>query len=85
MLKSSAILLAAGWALLVLLQVSGHLVWDNRLLWLPFSAFPASCMLALVAAGDADLRAPALLLAAAAFVSCLAFGLMYFFMFGLVG
>jgi hypothetical protein len=85
MLKAGTILLAAGWGVLVLLQVTGHLVWDNRLLWLPFAAFPASCTIALAAATDPERRAAALLLALAAFASCLAFGLVYVFVFGLVG
>ena len=86
MFNISATLLAAGWAVLALLQVTGNLVWDNRLLWVPACSFGIACSLALsVAAEHGERRAASLAVALGSFVSWLILALLWFVLFALVG
>lgn len=86
MLKASAVTLAIGWAILILIQITGNLVWDNRLLWLVACAFGASCSLALSAAAEHDnRRAESIAIAFGSFASGLLLALLWFFLFALVG
>jgi hypothetical protein len=86
MFNVSVALLAAGWAVLALLQVTGSLVWDNRLLWVPACSFGIACSLALsVAAEHGEQRAASLAVALGSFASWLILALLWFFLFALVG
>jgi hypothetical protein len=85
-LKFTLVTFLAGWAMVlaVALGVIGH---DSRLGFGPLILFLAATMVGGSAAmEDEENRVPALLLAAAAFASCLAYGLLrYFMLFGLAG
>lgn len=86
MLKASAVTLAIGWALLLLIHLTGNLVWDNRLLWVAACAFGISCSLALSAAAEHDdRRAASVAMALGSLASCLLLALLWFFFFALVG
>lgn len=80
-LRFALAMFGGSWLLVLGLAVSGHLAWGNGLLWLPFSGFPLATMLAITAAEEAAQRAQALLLAAAAFASAIAFGLLWVLLF----
>lgn len=86
MLKASVVTLVIGWLLLLLIHLTGNLVWDNRLLWVVACAFGASCSLALSAAAEYDdRRAASVAIALGSFASCLLLALLWFFLFALVG
>jgi hypothetical protein len=85
MLKLAAGALGAGWIVLLLIGVTGHLSWDNKLLWAPPILFMCATSLGLCGLDDEDRRVPLLLVAALAFCSALGYGVFYFFLFGLVG
>lgn len=86
MLKISAATLAIGWALLLLMHLTGNLVWDSVLLWVAEFAFGTSCLLALSAATQRDdQRAAAVAIAIGSVASCLLLAVLWFFLFALVG
>lgn len=85
MLKVVSGSLAAGLLLFWLIAATGNLVWDNKLLWGPPTLFFLACCLGLTGLEQEEHRAPLLLLAAVAFCCMLAYGVFYFFLFGLVG
>ncbi len=86
MTKLAACILAFGWLVLIALFATGHLVWDNRLLWVAAMSFGcAATMASTTAVEDADERALASLIAIASFASLLVFAVGCFFLFGLVG
>ncbi len=85
LLRSAAAILAAAWALLVIITVSGHLVWDNRLLWLPLTMFGVSFFCAIGSHEYEERRAPLILVAILAFGSMLVYTVGYVFLFALVG
>jgi hypothetical protein len=86
MLRWTLLSFSAGWLLIILIAATGHLTWDNKLLWGPLSLFMLSTMLGLTGFEDDEHRAPLLLLAALSFGSALVYPLFYlFFVFGMGG
>ncbi len=86
MLKFSLGFFLAGWAVLVLITITGNLVWDNRLLWVPPILFSLSAFLGLVAGTENEkVRIMAFLIAALSFFCACGYIVFYFFLFGLVG
>lgn len=85
LLRFAAASLAAGWALLVIITVSGHLVWDNRLLWLPEALFGVSFFCAIASHEYEDRRTPLVLVAILAFGSLLVYATGYVLLFALTG
>lgn len=85
MLKLAAGSLAAGWVLLVLIGLGGHLRWDNPLLWGPLVLFGASAFLGFGGWNHERHRGPLLLTGALAFCCMLGYAVFYVFLFGLVG
>lgn len=85
LLRFAAASLAAAWALLAAITVTGHLAWDNRLLWLPLSMFGVSFFCAIGSHEYEERRAPLVVVAGLAFVSMLVYGVGYVFLFALVG
>lgn len=86
MLRFTLLSFATAWLLIILIAVTGHLTWDNKLLWVPLSLFMLSTMLGLTGFEDDEHRAPLLLLAALSFGSALVYPLFYlFFVFGMGG
>ena len=84
--KLAACVLAFGWLVLIAIFATGHLVWDNRLLWAaPMSFGCAATMASMTAVDDPDARALSFLIAIVGFASLLVFAVGYFFLFGLVG
>jgi hypothetical protein len=86
MLRFTLLSFATGWLLVILIAMTGHLAWDNKLLWGPIVLFMLSTMLGLTGLDDDEHRAPLLLLAALSFGSTLVYALFYvFFVFGMGG
>lgn len=85
MLKLAIGILLAGWGLLGLTVLAGQLRWNNGLLWWVPALLSTACVCALSGLADREQRGPLLLVAMIAFASLLAFVLLYFFVFGLVG
>jgi hypothetical protein len=85
LLRFAAASLAAAWALLAVIAVSGHLVWDNRLLWLPLIMFGVSFFCAVGSHEYEEQRAPLVIVAILAFGSMLVYTVGYVFLFALVG
>ncbi|GAB6197075.1 hypothetical protein [Lysobacter xanthus] len=86
MIRAAVGSFVAAWVLLGLIVVTGHLAWDNRLLWGPVVLLSASCMAALFGAiEDEQHRLPLLLLAATAFCAVLGYSLFYVFVFAFSG
>jgi hypothetical protein len=85
LLRAGAASLVAAWAVVLLVVLTGHLVWSNKLLWLPVALFSASFLLALGSWEYEEKRAPLVLVAALAFGSLLIYAVGYVFLFALVG
>jgi hypothetical protein len=85
MLKMASGSFAAGLLVLFLIAASGHLAWDNRLLWAPPIFFSLACFLGLAGWDHEEHRGQLLLLGAMAFCSILVYGVFYLFLFALVG
>lgn len=80
-LKLGLISLVAAWITLVLVGVTGHLRWDNRLLWMPPVFMVVSFGLAAGSWEYEERRAPLLAVAAAAVASVVIYAVGYVFLF----
>lgn len=85
MLKLASTLFASGWFFVAAIHWSGHLSWDNKLLWFPPIFLTAATMLGLGGWDRPEDRVPLLFVAVLSFCSLLGYAVMYFFLFGLVG
>lgn len=85
LLRFAAACLAAAWALVAIIAVSGHLVWDNRLLWLPEALFGVAFFCAIGSHEYEEQRTPLVLVAILAFASLLVYAAGYVVLFALVG
>lgn len=85
MLKLSAGCFVGAWALLVLIQLSGHLHWNNRLLWVPVALLAVPTLIGASAWEYDEERVPLLVLAIAGFASLLLYAVFYVFLFALGG
>lgn len=85
MLKLAITLFSTAWLFVTLIFFSGRLVWDNGLLWLPPIMLSAAVMVGLMGWDQPEDRVALVLVAVCSFLSVLAYAVMYFFVFGLVG
>lgn len=85
MLKLGVSSLCAGLALLVIIGVTGHLVWDNKLLWAPLALFAFATTAGFTGVAQEENRGLHLLLATLSLCCILGYVAFYFFLFGLVG
>lgn len=77
--------LVAAWVVVSITALTGHLIWNNRLLWIPVALFVASFFLSVGGWGTAEKRAPLVAVAALALGSLLIYTVGYVFLFALVG
>lgn len=80
-LKLGTLSLLAAWGLLMLIGISGHLRWDNRLLWAPLVLVAVSFFLAVGSWEEEARRVPLVIVAASAFASLVFYTVGYVFLF----
>ena len=85
MLKLSAGCFVGAWAQVLLIHLSGHLHWDNRLLWVPMALLAVPTLMGASAWEYDEERVPLLVLAVAGFGSLLMYAVFYVFLFALGG
>jgi hypothetical protein len=85
MLKLAVSFLAAGVAILILIGITGHLVWDNKLLWAPLVFFGFAATTGFTGVDHEEHRGALLLLGALSLCCILGYAVFYFFLFGLGG
>jgi hypothetical protein len=85
MLKVITGLFVGAWALLALIVLTGHLAWDNKLLWGPAALLGITCFLGLCGLNHSQRRMPLLVLSAASFCCLLLYFLFYLFVFAYSG
>lgn len=85
MLKFASSLFFIAWLIPVGLGLTGKLVWDNGLLWLPPILLMGSLLTGLEGWNHPEHRVLLLLLALLSFGSMLMYGVFYFYLFALVG
>ncbi len=85
MLKFATLSFLAAWAVFLLITLTGHVAWDNRLMWFPAVALMASTVTSLGSLEDAENRAALLLIGAASFGCLLLYSVFYIFVFAYSG
>ncbi|WP_269532798.1 hypothetical protein [Chitinimonas sp. BJYL2] len=84
MLKLAIGCFVAAWALLLLIGLTGNLMWDNRLLWWPLLLLGLSCMLGLTS-WDHEQRGYLLLVGVLSFCGMLVYSLFIIIVFAYSG
>ena len=80
-LKLAALSQLISWITLVLITVTGHLLWDNRLLWVPLGLFVTSLALASFSWEFEERHALVLVVMCSAIASIVLYAVFYVFLF----